>query len=442
MKKLFISGTIALVTCAAITGCSSKDLYDSGTIEDIKKEQKITDTNQAYEDAFIKKFGSIAPGHTWGFEDSRSSTRGAVTDEATISGFELPNKIQQQESRQILAAFTEKAKNPANYLTIAQLKEKINLENYYLQQAVKNTKSQKNDKGKSNTGSEHKDYNQLYAYDYNNKEYVEVDNFEMGKTVGKQFIKGVTFMTDMGTPNDNTPMFAFTLKKDENGTNIKKADGSEQFTNYVIIEIEGEYYIGLDYLVVDEKKQYAPKGAYTGWIIKIGEAKPKTTPNKVEYRIFCEDMGEIGDMDFNDVVFDVTYNGNDIDIEVLAAGGTLPISIDGVPVTIGRMTNTGENVAGSQKFTISGGASKYPNAINIPIVVTPGGDALEYELTAEPGKAPRKICTYVDVPWADEYISIEQAYDNFKSWVNNATPEIWFSNRVLRFTDYDLDNND
>ena len=158
-------------------------------------------------------------------------------------------------------------------------------------------------------------------------------------------------------------------------------------------------------------------------------------------------MGTVGDFDFNDVVFDAVYQDNgDIKIKVLAAGGTLRITIGGVDVTLGKMTNTGENVNKNlQEFTIYAGSNgpKYANLKDIPVVVYPDGqEAISYELVAEPGKAPQKFCTYVNVDWADEYINIKRAYPHFTEWVNNGDPGTWAAEEVERFTDRDLTNND
>ncbi len=67
--------------------------------------------------------------------------------------------------------------------------------------------------------------------------------------------------------------------------------------------------------------------------------------------------------------------------------------------------------------------------------------AQPYTLEAPKGEAPQKICTYVGVDWADEYVSIERAYTGFKTWVNTASPTTWSENENIDFTDLDLSNN-
>lgn len=79
------------------------------------------------------------------------------------------------------------------------------------------------------------------------------------------------------------------------------------------------------------------------------------------------------------------------------------------------------------------------NLRDIPVIVKNGTQ--EYELTADYGEAPGKICAYINVPWPDEYISIKKAYTDFESWVRNAAPNDWFLNGVDELIDHRLDNN-
>ena len=160
----------------------------------------------------------------------------------------------------------------------------------------------------------------------------------------------------------------------------------------------------------------------------------------------CEDLGNIGDFDFNDVVFDATImNDGSINIEILASGGTLPISVAGVPVTLGTMTNTGERVNNNtQKFTISAATAAkngWTTLKSIPVEVT-GKDGEKYQLTADWGEAPGKFCTYIGLPWADEYVNINDAYNGFSSWVRSEKPEQWWNSHMsIILTDLDLSNN-
>lgn len=86
-------------------------------------------------------------------------------------------------------------------------------------------------------------------------------------------------------------------------------------------------------------------GYYSDWIVTLTEAK--TTPKKADLRVMAEDLSanEDGkDFDFNDVVFDVYFSPNvgEAYVMVLAAGGTLPLTVHGTEVhgLFGKSTDT------------------------------------------------------------------------------------------------------
>ena len=187
---------------------------------------------------------------------------------------------------------------------------------------------------------------------------------------------------------------------------------------------------------------------------------------KEQGRIICEDLGTIGDFDFNDVVFDaIIYTDGTTDITLLAAGGTLDLTVAGVEVhgeqgfNVGKtndmwhMVNTGE--PGYKPYTNHPiekkdpvhfiAKEKYYRLIDIPIVVRKqqGENITYYQLTAEKGKAPQKICVPIGFKWDDEYISITKAYPAFKDWVEGEDPFDWnwIQSRIARFVDLDLRNN-
>ena len=147
------------------------------------------------------------------------------------------------------------------------------------------------------------------------------------------------------------------------------------------------------------------------------------------------------DFDFNDVVFDAQIlNSGAIKIKVLAHGGKLPISIAGVKVTLGEMTNTGLADDDIQEFTIPAG--RYSNIIDIPVEVVPNGDANNaYDLTAQKGAAPQKVCVPVGTLWPDEYVRIDRAYSPFTSYVNISNPAEWTYTVNSPLVDLDLTNN-
>ena len=194
----------------------------------------------------------------------------------------------------------------------------------------------------------------------------------------------------------------------------------------------------------DDNPETTNDDKYDGWIIKL--TKAEAVPDfKDRGRIMCEDLGEIGDFDFNDIVFDATImNDGSINIEIHAAGGTLNATVADRAVTLGTLTNTGVNWADTQKFTIPASEAVekgWTTLLSIPIFVT-GKDSHTYELEAREGQAPGKICTYIGVEWADEYVDINLAYQGFSTWVKDEQPETWWKSHWNEtYTDLDLTNN-
>jgi hypothetical protein len=193
--------------------------------------------------------------------------------------------------------------------------------------------------------------------------------------------------------------------------------------------------------------------AATGFTLKDGECSAKwngdsanteeennneedngeVDPNPIieEGRIMCEDLGVIGDFDFNDVVFDaeIHQDGTTI-ITVLAAGGTLELTVAGEEVhalfgvELKDMVNTGIMTKAPVTFTAK---EQYRHLIDIPIVVRKqdGQTITSYILTAIKGQAPQKICVPRTTLWPKEYKSIKLAYPEFVNWVEGEDAFNW-----------------
>ena len=153
------------------------------------------------------------------------------------------------------------------------------------------------------------------------------------------------------------------------------------------------------------------------------------------------------------MVFDAKiYTDGTTEIDLLAAGGTLELSVAGKEVhqlfgvqvgTKEGMVNTGITKKDPVPFTAD---QKYENLIDIPIMVRKtdaAGNVTYYELTSEMGKAPQKICVPIGTKWCDEYVSIKRAYPNFVKWVEGEDPFdwSWIKKVVARLIDLNLSNN-
>ena len=216
-------------------------------------------------------------------------------------------------------------------------------------------------------------------------------------------------------------------------------------------------------------------GYFSDWIVTLTEAKRASNENsggneeeedntfESVVRVIAEDMGdqtpnEDSDFDFNDVVFDVTYvSEGEVKIKILAAGGTLPLTVgwngSGDYIThevhymLGyseaTMINTNANVGYHQdgvapyefKYTGTFRKDYFRQDVrdNIPLKVRKSG--VWYDITAPIGKAAGKLCVGTDYEWCDERLDIDTKWRNaegglFLQYVNNPTKltNYWYRN--------------
>lgn len=231
------------------------------------------------------------------------------------------------------------------------------------------------------------------------------------------------------------------------------------------------WYIGFDYAFY--KRTETSEGGYSiqervadkyysNWILKLTPAEPIPENYPNTQRVMCEDLGNTYDFDFNDVVFDVTYNFNDVatktspadaDIEVfiniLAAGGTMPIYVGVDPREsgsekyeahhlLGHNSKTPVNVGGEEhaaaNYRLKGNFTNNP--ASIPVYVVKDGNVqiltvnnLENytgsqnnnhtDIVNGSSSAPQKFAVPNSVQWMKETIFIERGYDLFPEWVKN-----------------------
>ena len=201
-------------------------------------------------------------------------------------------------------------------------------------------------------------------------------------------------------------------------------------------------------------------GYFSDWIVTLTEAKRNDTPTpepdpepfEAVVRVIAEDMGdqnlnENSDFDFNDVVFDVEYiEEGKVKITILAAGGTLPLTLgwDGtgdyitheVHYRLGysesTMINTHSKVGYHQdgvkpyEFEYTGtfrkASFKQDVRDYIPVKVRKNGTW--YNINADQGRAPGKLCVGTDYTWCNERQDIDSKWKNangglFLQYVNN-----------------------
>ena len=231
------------------------------------------------------------------------------------------------------------------------------------------------------------------------------------------------------------------------------------------------------------KWQPACDGYYSDWIVTLTKAEripgvdeqpdepvePDDPVEPTKIRVMAEDISvsDASDFDFNDVVFDVegifaenSTTTNTVKVQLLAAGGTLPLYIGGkngesrfevhgaFGVSTQTMTNThaqrradGVNyfaedgkTASPVTITLNNGSfsvGSFPADVrdNIKVEVVKA-DGTVVELTAPEGLVASKIGCPTGTPWALERVNMNDAFTGFTNYVKNESPLNWYDYKV------------
>jgi hypothetical protein len=415
---------ISLFSLLFVCSCTKHD-FDTYIPSQAKEHQ--------YAKAFEQTFGNIAPGQAWGFSQPKAYTRSAMPNSnewgtnngAGYLNFPTPAAITAEEREAVLAVFNQKGKE--TYESI------IDVDSFFVQQVYCGPNGNK--MNELATTVDYKRERKVICWWPYQDELIEtqckpyddiINNFNNGKYSGNAE-QGCMLMYNSSTKLD------FSFKTSQSG-------GQRIYKHWRMEKINGNYYVGFDH----EAWRQAPANAneedkrdyiYNDWIIKIVPGKDYVEPEdkvKEQGRIICEDLGGIGDFDFNDVVFDATiYESGKTEITVQAAGGELPISVAGKDISsvMGYMVNTIEDGPTHEPYTFVSDYT-YNSLIDIPILVF-HRDAAHHmyvtELKAEMGSAPQKICVPTTFKWCKEHNehSIDKSYKGFATWVNEG--QEWYN---------------
>ena len=190
-------------------------------------------------------------------------------------------------------------------------------------------------------------------------------------------------------------------------------------------------------------------GYFSDWIVTLSEAKKINNPYVI--RVMAEDLTvqDINsDFDFNDIVFDVKWLEGGAQIRIVAAGGTLPLTIGGQTgpdgtevhaafqeanpdkvITTKTMINTAAGHKNDYKYPVitltgdfknkTGENAGKNNANLIRLFVNKGTEAEPkwVEMTAETGRTAAKFGVDPQTEWCDERQDIEKRYPDFGAWV-------------------------
>ena len=180
-------------------------------------------------------------------------------------------------------------------------------------------------------------------------------------------------------------------------------------------------------------------------VVEQGHVYPGKAKEEIpfKYRILVEDLGSSSknDMDYNDAVFSVAcvkgkykvpgtgentgyQPGVWLFVQIEAAGGTLPITVDGneihklFGVSTSQMVNTeaGKHDATSSILIVKKVADNittFDFNNDIPVVVT-YADGSKSVLSTTLTGVPHKLCVPYSHDWASEKVAIDDAFSDWK----------------------------
>lgn len=410
MNHFFKLGTMLTIVAGAamtISSCSSNDAPEF---------DPNAETKWNFQTEFVKQFGEIASNQNWGFKSvgvytMPSSTRDLIKkDMPAYQNYEPAPDVTQAQIDQVKLAF----QNIEDFVS-----EPINFDRFFVQQVYMSNRTYKDGYNQDVVGSEK--MNQLKVWkDDANGEHAYDFNRDAGSTV--LFI------------NSGTHKFSYSNSSH---------DGKDYF-DYIVKRVGGYYYVGFSFKANGQNpnQQVAGDNNYDDWIVRIVPAKLKGEEDKNTQRIIVEDLGSIGDFDYNDLVFDAyVYNkdgGTWANITLRAAGGTLPIYICGCEekvevhdkfgVSRTTMVNTKNGTVDKDpvEFTIKlkNATSSSFNANDIEVQVENNGNVMT--LTSNVGRAPEKICVDNSFYWCDEKVNVNTVYPNFAKYVSDPSFDKWW----------------
>ena len=409
MNPFFKLGTMLTIVAGAamtISSCSSNDAPEF---------DPNAETKWNFQTEFVKQFGEIASNQNWGFKSvgvytMPSSTRSVIkTDHPDYKLYEPAPEVKQAQIDEVKVAFQD----IEDFVS-----EPINFDRFFVQHVCMSNRTYPAGNNQDVVGSNHMDHLKVWKDDENG-EHANDFNRNAGSTV--LFI------------NSGTHKFSY----------FNSTDSQDHF-DYIVKKVGDYYYVGFSFKATGQNPNQKVEGDnnYDDWIVRIVPAKLKGEEDKNTQRIIVEDLGSIGDFDYNDLVFDAyVYNkdgGTWANITLRAAGGTLPIYICGCEekvevhdkfgVSRTTMVNTKNGTVDKNpvEFTIKlkNATSSQFNANDIEVQVDNNGNVIT--LTSNVGRAPEKICVDNSFYWCDEKVNVNTVYPNFSRYVSNPSISKWW----------------
>ena len=501
MKKYLIVGAWALVAGLFVTSCThDDDIYQNGDIATQKTEafqkafvKAFGQTNQNW-GFYEEDLASIAPAAA---RASRTRSVDVNKNEWQQKGYNVPEPIS-PDSREyeVVMNYFRTTPNPQS--------ETVDIHNYFIQNVgytdhnyyyIDNHNVQQTitNPGENymnwifcGPGNQPNDWNDPFNSGYTQYTWNDGDEHINNYNAGSGEIQHILYT--------GSEYFGF---NDSYGTDHEAGKSEKKYgtinRNFTIrfIDVDGVVgcYVGLNYetgKTNEEGWHLDPDNFFDDRVLKLvaaeGSIIPEPVWTKEEYdrtfstygtpgRVFCEDLGDVSynDIDYNDVVFDaqiehrtikhyvkwfkdgvydhtdesLTSENDYAHIKLLAAGGTMPLTVAGTEVHdafgVGQttMVNTVTDVSGSmngapyvtREYVELDEIEGISSINDIEVIVNYSNGAVVLETT--PGLAPHKILVladYVDdegehqgTAWAAERQNLGDAYPDFKKYV--ASPQ-------------------
>ena len=399
--------TIVAGAAMTISSCSSNDAPEF---------DPNAETKWNFQTEFVKQFGEIASNQNWGFKSVGVYTMPSST--RTVYKTDMPECYQYYEPAPDVTPDQIEAVKLAFQNIEDLVSEQPNYTRFYVQHVYMSDRTYKDGYNQDVVGSNHMDHLKVWKDDENG-EHANDFNRNAGSTV--LFI------------NSGTKKFSYSNSTD-----------SQEHFDYIVKKVGDYYYVGFSFKATGQNPNQQVEGDnnYDDWIVRIVPAKLKGEEDKNTQRIIVEDLGSIGDFDYNDLVFDAyVYNkdgGTWANITLRAAGGTLPIYICGCEekvevhdkfgVSRTTMVNTKKGTVDKDpvEFTIKlrNEVSSSFNANDIEVQVENNGNVMT--LTSNVGRAPEKICVDNSFNWCDEKVNVNTVYPNFAKYVSDPSFDKWW----------------
>lgn len=424
-KNLFKSALALTCGAMVIASCSKTDDFGTTSLEQLQED--------VYSSAFIKEFGQPAANHDWGFTDFSM-----VPVRIPEGSPRMANDNASARRRAVATSVT--GVSPKKYAKAEDFLKLDKATAYFFLRIDNNIVVQEMHGVQSNPAVEYypkpdlplsetlkdKQYQQDNQGSINVAEYKKLNLITDGK--------GVTFATDNDPIPDavfNAPSFETMAMHIPDDQKISIAGSVEEFNseNYKIFWYVAKWQASDQIIHVDGI--LVPKDQIT---INIPEYKARIIVEDLKGNIDATTTVSGSDFDFNDAVFDaVTWKRdgvNHLKIILRAAGGTLPITVNGVEIHegVGYMFNTGKNRDFTFHKTIYEGIineeAKTYNFNQIPVVVKVNGK--DVVAGSNIGQAPEKVAVGVDYKWVLERTKITETYSKFADYVADKTVTNWW----------------